>query len=792
MKFNFKKIATILGSAIMVGSTLGMAAAANYPAPFNQEASAIVVGTGNIATSDVVAAANIASNLASATTTTATTGVVSGGEAKAVETGSQPLYLADVMNATKTTFTKDQLPTVLQDGKLTDDDGTEFTYNLKLDVPNSAVKFGETADYLDAPVIYADFDGSTYQYKLRVVFPTAVNFTEMTDETINLFGKTYSLSGSASQLSNTSIVLFEGSNSVKVNDGETVTSGSHTISVAVEDATTASISVDGVSESHVEGWAGKLNGVDLYVKNVVGPNVAGTSRFVELYLNSNKLTISNGNEVDKSGTEIDGTSAVFTNSGNKVSELAITVTPTDLDDSIKYLKLGDSLIDPVFGTVKFSLTSVTPTLDDTSRDDIVIRSSGEKKASIKFTNKAGGVYELDVLRPSAVMLGANYSAMGNTSHYLGDDGSGTTSVWTYNATELGVGDNDELVTVLGNVTLNDYFITCSKDYTQIWRMTKLDFANSEVKVQDKAAGSGTVTVSLNGATNGSTGSLTLADGSTATITAYVGPTTNATWVSGTCSYLYTKNGAKIDLAYADGGSVSNLSQIRIKEETDYNGGTFTANNASSLGRNITVRLAYNKAGISGNDLFIRDTLGGSTDDGVVYSDAVGDYDHYYLTQYGSYVKQTGDTNKQVEVWYPENAMKIGFFIGEVGASISGGAGTATGVGAITVFDDEVSTVNSKNLVVVGGSCVNSVAATLLGSSTPLCGADWTTKTGVGSGQFLVQVFDNPYTTGKIAMLVAGYDAADTTKAATYLTTNAVSSASGTVVKKTSSNYADVV
>ena len=34
MKFNFKKVASVLASVVLLGSTVGIAAAANYPAPF--------------------------------------------------------------------------------------------------------------------------------------------------------------------------------------------------------------------------------------------------------------------------------------------------------------------------------------------------------------------------------------------------------------------------------------------------------------------------------------------------------------------------------------------------------------------------------------------------------------------------------------------------------------------------------------------------------------------------------------------------------------------------------------
>jgi len=83
-------------------------------------------------------------------------------------------------------------------------------------------------------------------------------------------------------------------------------------------------------------------------------------------------------------------------------------------------------------------------------------------------------------------------------------------------------------------------------------------------------------------------------------------------------------------------------------------------------------------------------------------------------------------------------------------------------GSIIVKDTEISSVSSKNLIVVGGSCINTVAAKLLGSDVPLCGADWTAKTDVGEGHFLIKEYTSPYNSEKVALLVAGYNAEDTT------------------------------
>jgi len=66
---------------------------------------------------------------------------------------------------------------------------------------------------------------------------------------------------------------------------------------------------------------------------------------------------------------------------------------------------------------------------------------------------------------------------------------------------------------------------------------------------------------------------------------------------------------------------------------------------------------------------------------------------------------------------------------------------------------------------------------------------FTSATGVGAGEFLIQSFDRA---GKTALLVAGYNAADTEKAVTYLLNNDVDTTVGNKMKGTSATEATVV
>jgi hypothetical protein len=127
------------------------------------------------------------------------------------------------------------------------------------------------------------------------------------------------------------------------------------------------------------------------------------------------------------------------------------------------------------------------------------------------------------------------------------------------------------------------------------------------------------------------------------------------------------------------------------------------------------------------------------------------------------------------------------------ATVESGGSTSSGgsvkiLGSVSVSDSEASSVSSKNLIVVGGSCINSVAASLLGGA--LCGADFTSKTGVGAGSFLIQTFSR--SGGTVATLVAGYNAPDTVNAAKYLISKPVDTTVGKKYKGTSATQADVV
>jgi len=154
MKFNFKKVASVLASAIMLSSTVGFAAAATYPAPFVVSGTpdgAVVVGA-NAAATDWASAVDISTDLSSLVSSVIEETTSVGGDVKSLASGSDLVYLNDDLAENVATITDSDLATVLADGTFTDDDGTNYEYEQTItigsDVSNG-LAFTDSSNDLD-------------------------------------------------------------------------------------------------------------------------------------------------------------------------------------------------------------------------------------------------------------------------------------------------------------------------------------------------------------------------------------------------------------------------------------------------------------------------------------------------------------------------------------------------------------------------------------------------------------------------------------------------------------------
>jgi hypothetical protein len=139
-----------------------------------------------------------------------------------------------------------------------------------------------------------------------------------------------------------------------------------------------------------------------------------------------------------------------------------------------------------------------------------------------------------------------------------------------------------------------------------------------------------------------------------------------------------------------------------------------------------------------------------------------------LSTYGVFFEQTDETGNDADdltIEYPlsQRGADVFVVIGETQTSRVGGASGGAvvlnpiNVGAAKLASEIRGQEMSMNMIVVGGPCINTAAAKLMGSDSALCGE----ASGLSAGQAVIKLFEN---NGYVAMLVAGYDKADTRRA----------------------------
>ncbi len=850
-KFNFKKISAIGASAILAGMTLGLAAAANYPAPFVSGSNAnvaIVYGTGaGVSSLDLIQAGNIQtdlqSKLGSSSSSSSTTTI--SGEGVSLNSGSSKIWLNTSLNTAITTITKTDLPTILAQTTFSGNVDSKITSTITVGSSDKVV-FDKQPSSSDDPVIGIALNSSSTGplYTAAITMPAiAFNSTDSEGETITLFGKDYVVSTATTGGAGGSLVLFSsaeqktlvlgGSNPVP-STSVTVGGKTYTIELVTGSGTTsATVSVsDGttVEQKSIDAGASKkINGLDVAVKSVTESTAINTIT-AELLIGSDKLTFTNGTQVTKGSDDnpVDGTYVTFTGTPDALTGLSVAVYAPDT--STDALLAGGSFVDPVFGSFKVDFSGLNVPMDSSDRDTIKIDKSGDKGMSLSMTDSDGNAKTFDFI----------YNA--SNREFLSDSNG-------YN------------ITVVENRTIyqNSYVVIGNEDYghllqlTRIYNNTGSDYSKDAVTFQDVISGDnyemdataeGTGRLTVDGrqytivyAGTGDTGNVTIkyptsdtsvsekvvyptiqtkqgalvqlyeplnltlpstgligfslpnGDGyTTLTLTATNG---NGTWSlsgAGTTSALIGFNGT----------SVKNSTTLTVGQLTYHLNSTSTVNMSRlllvdpSTGLEIAtpgVVLVEAKDDLSHYEDIIAytDESAGTSSDPVGIGTVVSTSPTWYsktlqsdsdivqdVDWWGTLVTEDSNTASQkvVTFSYPKSQVYADVMVGGVDSSVSGGTTSSGGaLGDVLVKDTEVSSVSSTNLMVVGGSCINSAAATLVGGA--YCGAMFTQNTGVGSGQFLIKGYATSTLTSKVALLVAGYEAADTVNAATYLRTQTV-------------------
>jgi hypothetical protein len=807
MRLNFKKVSAIAASALMVGMTMGTAVAA-YPNPFvsgGASSVAIVYGTqqgfADGSPLDVAQAGTINSDLSGRAGSTSGSASVVGGDSWRVGTSSDYLELGESIRDTNSYIGKSDLG-LLSTESISNEKGDsayeQFFYFE--DVTSSMVNYYEDDDD-NIGLFYKMTSGQViaryvmdFTTDLKSDIETDNEISDVEDKTITFLGKTYTITDATNGTSGVELTMMSGALGGTIKEGTPLTVGGYTVNAVVSSSSAVQFTITSASGTETtdkmsKGETEKLSdGNYIGVTDITYEGYAEGDQSATFYIGGDKIEWKNGTSMTVNGETINDAAVkiVQTLSGGDISISEISINMTAEDDL--YVPVGKKLSEATDLSEPQVLVSQNwdiqfAGLDTVNYEDLSLKVSGsDRKYTLSYENYLGDTVDLPL-------------------------------VWT-NASGIFGGDDTDKRFVLDpaglgniNVTKNDYFLLHTadpKDATANDKTLLVQYKNADKVTQTNPK----VYFEIDGV---DVDSVTLSSTGTFTLKA-AGGTFNFRNASSADSDDFDIQLTANNYASAEEGmdaGVSNYIRTRYNtfiNITDVNGSDGYSNTFGGHNANWKMNVSTDDTNRDGDDFSVPSqiffaTMGNtSTDVSFTYTgtaawltDPADTNVQKYISGYGTEIVSTdpADSPASIEVKVPETIVKpLVYVTTKDGVTVTTTTGTASSLGYILVKDSEVSSVSSKNLIVVGGSCVNSVAAKLVGSAA--CGADFTTKTGIGSGQFLIQSYANPYTTGKVALLVAGYDAVDTKNAATYLTTKEVDTTVGKKYKGTSATTAELV
>lgn len=801
MKFNFRKIASVASSTLMVASSVALAAAANFPAPFVSGGSAdvaVVYGSA-AATPDLLAVTDITTSLQASLSGSGSGGSggpnISGGDSVVLSKPSDKVNLGNsITGVFGTILTDDDLEILLADGVYTNDENTDYDYEQRITLGSGLqFEFFSDSDFNDrAPSLGINLTTTQLILNYSLDFTgspesdlTSGDLVDFETTTIDLFGREYYISDFDN--STRDMTLLDTANSGIVESGQstTVNVGGKSYEVRIVFISTQEVKLDingEVTNTLSEGGTFKLtDGSYVGIKDILATTKEGTVDKVEFSIGSGKLELRNGQSIklnDETIQEVVTENKGGSTSGGKGTLDRINLVWTTQED--EFIASGSELVFPGFENLKFSAEIVLP-----SEEVTYVRDGASDYLQIETTIKDGPV--------TIPFLYANASG-----EFVGIGKSGSEMLTTNNSAFL-----------FFNYTRGDRYFIGSWNSSSDQESYYLRLANF---INDNGINKTTIQKYSNNAwvdacedrRPGDTctlGSLTL---TVSTLSNYPDRAAHINGSSGAhFAHLYTAEGLKVFLPFNTTVNDANLGVIP---------GSINLTGAGPTGHDRdTFNLVFveedkddNVAAGSRFNVTVNDNSDGEVEASAITTGRTtitnpDDSNHimsHVYSDLGTRVERKGLSSDQREatITYYGEQIYANAILSDISAVI-GGSGSSGGVsdlGSVAVSDAEASQVYSKNLIVVGGSCVNTVAAALLGSDSPLCGSAFEAATSVGSGSFLIQSFSSPFASSKVATLVAGYNAADTTNAAKYLTTQTVMTDAGKKYVGTSSTQASLI
>ncbi len=802
--FNFKKIASVLASAVMLSSTIGFAAAVDYPTPYvagGTADAAVVVGV-NAAISDLFAAGDLAENLnARVTTGGGSVGAAVSGDSVLLAKSSDNLNLGDTWGVFTGTIDDTDLGTLLADGTYVADDNDEFDYEQTISLGTPSLTHFRDSEYEskvgltdETPVLGFKITSSTYVLNYTLDFVedaesdvVSGDLDDIEGSDLVMMGKTYYVSdlknGTDANLAG-KLTLLDSANIGSVSEGEitTVTVGDTTYNVGIAwiDADEVAYDVNGeripkTGTLQVGDNPWKLSdGAYLGVRDISKLEVSGEIGSSGFSIGTGKIEMTSGSEIKLNGVAIQGvTSWVFKDAGAtagtaKIQKIVIE-WKTDEDE---FLTEGLELEMPGLGAVKANMAGFVRPVEE----KLTIRADGDDSIELTVPIKDGDVtFNILYANASREFIGLGKSATkrlattANTSlNFTRKEGSGADFhryfVATYNI-------SSEAQSYLLRATSITEDTVAGRNETDIQKKIGGGWVTvcEDRKIGDSCdIGDVSLTISTIKRISGGVQSVE------------INASTNVNFHT-----IYTTGGLRVMLPYvvpnssydADNGqrpgainftASSSANDVVLGHGYDrFWLNMYPEDKDDNIAKGVAFNVTIDDTTGSSQKLLVNevDHAGTGGGNGLEIGADSNNYEAYIIDDTATrIVHHTSDDGDFVEVFYAvgDSESYAEIFIAETAAVVTPGVVTTGGGGQVLVVkDSEVGSVGALNLLVVGGSCINSAAATILGSTSPLCGADFTAETSAGTGQHVIMTVASPWDASKVATLVAGYDAADT-------------------------------
>ena len=740
-KKTIKKIVALSTGATMLGATIlgAMAVDLNeFPNPMfikdGKFDGLIVIGS-DADTQDMLGAMDIISSLQAATiygttsitnSATATTSII--GDVYKIEKSSNVLNIGDEITNVKSKLTDSELPVILKDGTVRLRNGKEYDYEQEIEFAQGLeLKHFSDKDYKDdEPTIGIPISRNSEVFTYTLDFNGNLDVTELEDRNIEILGVTYNIVDAT----NTSLNAMKGAIVEVLNEGQT---GIYTINgveyevkvVGIYDNTNkVKFIINGeVTDSLVVGETYEFkSGLSIGVREVL-PNEAGEVALdmVQFYLGAKKIIFKDGDELEVDDESIDNVDVTILSSGNTISEMSLTwIATEDL-----FVTSENDVVMPGLEAVKLYMTGFS-----TGGNEETSIYSDDEGVRIRTLLKN---YDIDLTIMTDIGDNGTFDVLGEDDDRLlitntckaNKKGFNVTNDVEYFIVSTANGDDSESH-VLEVINIDEQDGISVKDYDN-----EMVAENVEIN-EDFDVGDMTIEVlDFN------------EDDEWAMLN-----------ITSACDnkLLYTAGGLTISLPGPNQANQKTNYPFIVTEEND--------NGNIGSGETFEIYTDFN----DDDEVEVKFQNGNLSGDGFS-EDENGNNVGYINSDIGTKIIEDDD-KRYVDITYPSEETNGDVYIGGATSSVTVTENGETNIDVIptkievgaAVLDTSLTNYQNRNLIVIGGPAINKATASLLGKTYPAYGVD----SGLQENTGMIKLIEQ--TDGTVAMIVAGWEAADTQRA----------------------------